>query len=135
MTYHGWYGPAHVEAAWIVDSAGKYIHTLEEYGRIRQVNLVSWNQASQGQAVDCVTGATITQHRAHTVTWDCIDLNNNPVPDGTYRLIAEFTEDDSAGFFGPPTKQMQIDFPKGAQPADLTVPDSASFVSVSLSYR
>jgi hypothetical protein len=135
VSYGGQFGPDHVEAAWVTDAAGAYIHTLEAYGTIRIRNLTNWEAASGGNPVDAVTGATIHQHRAHTVTWDCVDLQGSPVPDGAYKILAEFTEDDSAGFFGVPTKNISVDFTKGPDPMNTTVPDQNSFTAISLSYQ
>jgi hypothetical protein len=120
---------------WIETAAGQFVQTLEAYGTIRIGNLVTWNRLSLRNTVDAVTGATISAHRAHTVTWDCMDLTNNPIPEGTYRVGLELTEDDSASFFGPPTHQVYVDFVRSAQPVDFFAPDTQSFLGVHLVVR
>lgn len=120
-----------MQAAWVETAAGQFIQTLEQYGQRRQYNLVAWNAKSAGNIVDAVTGATIPLHRGHTVSWDCIDLSGNVVADGGYQIVLELTEDNSGGFFGPPSQQLIVPFQKGA-PADVTVPGTNVYSNVRL---
>lgn len=132
----GRYSPKNITAVWVEDSNGTFVKSLEVYASfIRIVNLTEWNAKSAGNKVDAVTGATINPHRAHNVTWDCMDLQHQPVPQGTYKVRLEMTESDSAGFFGPPTNKAEIDFVRGPDPADVTAPDSTGFTGVHLQYR
>ena len=74
-------------------------------------------------------------HGAHDATWDCRDVNGNIVPDGQYKLSAEFTEDNSSLFFNPQPKLLSIEFAKGAQPLTLMPPDQASFTNMLLAIQ
>ncbi len=105
--------------------------TLEVHAASRIVHLVNWNKASGGNKVDAVTGATLTSHGPHHVTWDCTDVNENPVPDGVYGVAFEFTESASAFIVYPPPQLGFVEFHKG-QPQDITPADQTYFTDMHL---
>jgi hypothetical protein len=68
-----------------------------------------------------VTGATLNSHGIRSATWDCSDVNHQPVPFGDYHVNIEFTESNGAG------PSLSIPFPRGATAQTLTAPDSGKF--------
>ncbi len=127
----GTYSPRNIEAAWIAAPGNAFVKSLEVHAKTRIVHLLNWNKASGGNKVDAVTSATLSKHGPHHVTWDCTDLNHQPVPDGTYRIYFEFTESDSAFIVYPQPKLGSVDFQKG-QAQDFAPPDQQFFKSMHL---
>lgn len=132
VTYHGKYSPKNIGAVWIADASGKFVKSLDVWAAKRIVNLVKWNAASGGNKVDAVTSATAPSHGAHVADWDCTDVSHQAVPDGTYKLMLEFTEEDSALIIWPPGPSTGIEFVKGPSPVVLTPPDLPNYVSMKL---
>lgn len=126
----GTYSPRNIEAAWIMAPNG-FVKSLEVHAGTRIVHLINWNKASGKNKVDAVTSATLGSHGPHHATWDCTDLNHQPVTDGAYRIYFEFTESDSAFIIYPQPKLGYVDFQKG-QPADISPPDQPFFKSMHL---
>jgi hypothetical protein len=129
---NGQYSPNNVSAVWVTSPSGAFVRTLEENGFIRQFHLTAWEQASGGNTVDAVTGATNRAPRAHQSTWDCTDLNGAPVPAGTYTLNAEFAT-DNGGFFsrgGPPL--LQVPVPVGQGPQSIHPADAQYFTGIAV---
>jgi hypothetical protein len=94
----GKYSPKHVLAVWVCDADNHYLKTLQLNAAKRKKYLSVW-QAARGtdQPVDGVSGATLTQHKAHKVVWDGTDAKGQPVPDGRYRFVVEYTSHHAAG--------------------------------------
>ncbi|MFO0566025.1 MAG: DUF2271 domain-containing protein [Polyangiaceae bacterium] len=132
VTYHGKYSPKNIGAVWIADGSGKFIKSLNVWAAKRISNLLKWNAASAGNKVDAITAATASSHGAHAADWDCTDVNHSVVPDGPYKLMLEFTEEDSAKIIWPPGPSTGIDFVKGSGPVSLNPPDLANYVSMKL---
>jgi hypothetical protein len=135
VTYRGRYGPANVGAVWVVDSQKKFMKTIEEWGRIRQNNLINWNTGRAGAAVDIVTTATLRSHGQHHAKWDCKSSAGQIVPNGSYTMFVEFTEEDSAiAFFG---RSMVFSFPfeKGAGPKTIMPPNQANFTGMNFTIQ
>jgi hypothetical protein len=91
-----------VGAIWIADSSDRFIKSLEVWGNRRLEHVTAWNAATEsagvaGNKVDAVTSATLTAHRTHDVSWNCLDYNGQPVPDGSYRVYFELTEANGSG--------------------------------------
>lgn len=113
------YHPKHVLAIWVEDDAGTYVKTLKVRADKRKQYLYSWNSASGGNTTDAVTGATLSSHGTHTVSWDCTNKTGEVVEDGEYTLFVEYTSEHAQG---PLTS---IVFTKSAdafsvKPSDLT---------------
>ncbi len=96
VTVNGNFAPRHVLAIWVEDQAG-FVLTRKLSGDQRKEYLYTWNSNSGGNVVDATTGATLTSHQTHTVTWDCKDMNGDLVPDGEYTVYVEFTEEHVQG--------------------------------------
>ena len=132
---NGRYSPRNVSAVWVVDGAGKFIRTLEENGYIRESHLGHWESVSGGSTVDAITGATNTGPRAHDVAWDCTGLDHQPVPDGSYKMDAEFTTSNTGGFFGGQAPLLDVPFDLGSGAGTVDVPDQQYFVGISLTHE
>lgn len=127
-TAGGSYAPRNIGAIWVEDSAGKFIKSLKVWARTRISYLTRWQSTSAGNTVDATTSATLSTHQAHTVTWNCTDVNRNVVPDGSYRILFEMTEKNGAG------PNLTLNFTKGATSQTITPADAANFKSMQLIY-
>ncbi len=127
ITDNGNYAPKHVLAIWVEDEQG-FVKTRKLRANQRKQYLYTWKSVSNNNVVDAVTGATMSSHQTHTVTWDCTDVDGNVVPDGDYNIYVEFTEKHAQG---PLTS---VTFNKGTDEQHLTPPDEDHFVNISLDY-
>lgn len=124
-TYSGRYSPKHVMAAWIVNSSGTFVKSLNVYGNNYMNYLTSWVSASASSKTDATTGATLSNHGSVTCTWNGKNTSGTIVPDGTYKLCVEFTESDAVGKFAT------YSFTKGSSAASGgTVVTSSSNISL-----
>jgi hypothetical protein len=82
---------------WVEDGNGKLIKNLELSAAKRKQYLYTWNTKSGGSAVDITTGSTLSSHITHTKNWNCRDKAGVLVPDGTYKIITEFTSEHAQG--------------------------------------
>jgi hypothetical protein len=104
----GRYAPRNVGAIWIETGSGEFVKTIERWVAIRTSDLRAWNQRTGGwgfsffgtssspDAVDCVTAATLTNHRAHSPTWAMKDVDGMVVPDGPYKVVLEVGDGSNA---------------------------------------
>ena len=125
-TLGGRYSPRNIGAIWIEDASGKWIKTLAVWAFLRERYLTRFRAASGGNRVDAITGATLSQHTTHAVTWDLTDAAGATVPDGQYNLVVETTDRDATG------DSTAVPFAKGPSPVHLTPPDVAHYVNMSL---
>ena len=93
----GFYEPNNILAIWIEDSSHHFVKTMLEFGLIRNEYLDLWNTASGGNKVDAKTGATRTDHGVRNCSWNGTDLLGTVVPDGTYNVRMQLTDDDFSG--------------------------------------
>ena len=135
VTSNGRFSPRNVGAVWVMSLENRFVKTLELWAEIRANHLVNWQQQTGAHAIDAVTGATASAHRAHEARWDCRDVNGNFVSNGSYKLFVEFTEDNSALFFNPQPKLFSLDFSKGSDPATVTPADQPSFTNMVLTIQ
>jgi len=85
--------PDHVQAVWVEDAAGVFIKTIGRWGLIKYYHLSQW-MAADGTAIDGITGATqMVYQQPYTVVWDLTDRSGAQVPDGTYYIKLELTND------------------------------------------
>lgn len=104
----GRYAPRNVGAVWIETGSGQFVKTIERWAAIRVGDLRGWSAASGGwgfeffgtssapDAVDVVTAATLTSHRAHSPSWAMKDVNGMVVPDGAYKVVLEVGDGSNA---------------------------------------
>lgn len=104
----GRYAPRNAGAIWIETSSGQFVKTIERWAGIRAGDLRRWNQASGGwgfsffgpsnspDAVDAVSGATLTRHQTHSPTWAGKDVDGMVMPDGQYKVVLEVADGTAA---------------------------------------
>lgn len=130
----GRYAPRNIGAIWVADQSGNFIRSLEVWAQRRASNLSLWNSATSkagvpGNRVDIVSQATLSTHMAHTSTWNCQDFNKRAVPDGTYRVYFEMTDQGNGG-----PNRFET-FTKGGAAATLKPADNNNFKSIELSFK
>lgn len=127
ITDNGNYAPRHVLAIW-VEYEGDFVKTRKAMANQRKQYLYTWRAASNYNVVDAITGATLTSHQTHTVSWDCTDLDGEVVPDGQYVIRVEFTEKHGQG------PLMTVEFTKGTEAVTISPPDEDHFINMELIY-
>jgi PKD repeat protein len=127
VTAGGNYAPKHVLAIWI-EKDGNFVKTRKAMANQRKQYLYTWKAASNYNVVDAITGATLTSHQTHTVTWNCKDLDGNTVPDGDYVIRTEFTDQHAQG------PLYSLTFTKGANNQALNPPDETYFKDITLQF-
>jgi hypothetical protein len=137
----GRYAPRNVGAVWIETSSGMFVKTLERWAGIRANHLTRWAMASGGwgsifgggntaDQMDAVSRATLRAHEAHRLTWDLQDAGGKLVPDGSYNVVIEVTEDNFvAGAFAA------VAFQKGPAPQMVMAPDKAPYSGLVIRYQ
>ena len=125
QSYGGNYSPMHVLAIWVTDNNDIFKKTLKLCGSVYTMHLVKWKQMSGGNSVDAITGPTLTSHITHTAIWDGKDINGNVLPDGTYKVYIEFTEDNSLSPSVPDGPWVSFIFTKGT--SQVQNPPNVSF--------
>jgi hypothetical protein len=118
VTFGGNYAPRNVGAIWVSDMNDRFIKSLTVWGQKRRSHLVTWENASRGSTVDAVTSATAGSHGTRMGKWNCTGLDEQPVPDGNYRINVEFTERNSEGKVMTPLSFVKSPAPVSAMPAD-----------------
>ena len=128
VTVNGNFSPRHVLAIWVEDADG-FVLSRKLRAEKRKQYLYTWNSQSGGDVTDANTGATLSSHQTHTVTWDCTDKDGAIVPDGEYKAYVEFTE---AHVQGP---LRMVAFTKGPEAVSLTPDDDANFKDLALLFE
>jgi hypothetical protein len=108
------WGPSNLGAVWIEDASGTYIKTIERWASHYARALYHWQTHACTRAwpePDAVSQATLDAPAKHSSTWDSKDLHGNVVPDGTYYLLIEVSETETA--YGP---LVAYAFEKGDEP-------------------
>jgi hypothetical protein len=90
--------------------------------------LYKWIASSGNNSVDATTGATLSSHQTHTITWDCNDLSGNEVPDGEYHIFVEYTDKHAQG---PWT---MVTFIKGPDEQHITLEDQPYLKDMQLDF-
>lgn len=129
----GRYSPRNIGAIWVADQSGNFVRSLEVWAKQRASHLTLWNSATSkagtpGNRVDIVSEATMSTHVAHTASWDCEDFNHKTVPDGTYQVYFEMTDDNKTG------PNLSVQFVKGSSPMTASPADSNNFKTIHLSF-
>lgn len=123
----GNYAPKHVLAIW-VEYESDFVKTRLLRGNSRKQYLYTWKAASNYNVVDAITGATLTSHTTHSVSWDCMDLDGNVVPDGDYTVWVEYTEKHAQG------PLYSLTFTKGPDAQSMTPADETYFKDIELDF-
>jgi hypothetical protein len=129
----GNYKPRNVGAIWVADSTGTFVKSLEVWGSQRLSHVTAWNAATRaagvaGNKVDAITSATLSAHRTHNVTWNCLTYNRQVAPDGMYRVYFEVTDSNSSG------PNHFENFAKGPMPV-MVQASSTNFNNISLMFK
>jgi len=127
-TDNGSFSPKHVLAIWVKDANCNFVKSLKVMANTRIQYLYKWNKNSAGNKVDAITGATLTSHQSHTVTWNCKNTSNAIVPDGTYKMMIEYTDMHAQG------PMDSITFTISGSSQHLTQPDQNYFKNISLDF-
>jgi len=120
------FSPKHILAIWVEEGPGTFVKTLKLRADKRKQYLYTWNNKSSGNTVDAITGATLSSHTTHTVTWDCTNTSGQVVADGEYEITVEFTSEHAQG---PITS---ITFDKTAEAVHITPADLSYFIDMDL---
>lgn len=106
------YSPKNVVAIWIKDAQGNFVVSRKVMADKRKQHLVKWNASSLGNTVSATTGATLTSHQAHTITWDGKNAAGTDMADGIYQIWIEYVSTNAAsnGNQGP---SLSVEFTKG----------------------
>jgi hypothetical protein len=127
--YGGEYAPENVGVAWIERDSGEFVRTLTVWAEVRGEHLVRWRASSDGNKVDAMTGATRGSHRTSEVAWDLRDALGQLAAPGAYRLMFEYTEEDSNGG-DPPGPRLELPFTLGAGPVVVPAPADAAYKDI-----
>ncbi|MDP9034877.1 MAG: DUF2271 domain-containing protein [Myxococcota bacterium] len=133
VTNNGGYSPHNIGAIWVAQGSGSFVKTLAVWAKARISHLTLWNTmtaaaGARQNTVDAITGATLSSHQTHKVTWSCTDTKGATVPDGAYRIYFEMTDDNVTG------PSAFVDFTKGSQPLSLTPADTPHFIGINLAF-
>lgn len=125
----GTFSPRHILAVWVENEDGSFVKTQLVFANARKQYLYTWNSSpANGNEIDAVTGATQTSHKTYTVTWDCLDLEQNIIPSGNYILHIEMTDRHNQGPLA------EINFTIDENAFTLNPTDETNFKDISLVY-
>ena len=124
----GNFSPRNIGAIWIEDASGNFVRTVQVWADRRKQYLYTWNTRTGGNTTDAITGATLSSHQTHEVSWDVKDTNMNSVPNGSYVLKVEMTDQHSQG------PLVSFDFPVGEATNTLTFSDTTNYHDIELSW-
>jgi len=134
VSFGGEFAPRNIGAVWITDEHDGFIKTLEVWAGKRSKHLVKWQSASGANRVDAVSSATLSSHRAHEASWDGTNVSREAVPDGIYRVYAEFTESNSSEGGNPLGAFTVVEFTRGVADLDMSLPDQTYFTGRRLTF-
>ena len=131
VTDNGSFSPKNVGAIWVATNTGTFVKSLDVWAKTRISELKLWNTDTSAASlsrnvVDAITGATLSTHQTHNVTWNCADTKEVQVPDGTYRLYMEFADDNSAG------PNNYVTFTKGPTAQTTNPANVTNFINIKL---
>lgn len=125
----GKFAPRNVGAIWIQDGAGAFVKTLERWGTTRAKWLVTFNEASGGDVVDAITGATKIAHETHEVTWTLDDAAGCPAAPGDHAIWIEMTDKSGPGV------TLNVPFVLATPGQDLFPEDAPTFHDMALQWE
>jgi flagellar hook assembly protein FlgD len=129
LTNHGQYSTRNIGAIWITTESGTFVKTLKRWGNNYLQYLTKWHSfTSNGNTTGAITGATLSNHTTHSVTWNCKNTSNVEVADGNYKVWVEFTESNGSGPF------TSVTFTKGASAVHLTPANLTYFHNLVLDF-
>jgi flagellar hook assembly protein FlgD len=117
VSYNGNYAPNNSGAIWITNASNQFIKTIKVWAIPYRYTLVKWIASSQNNTTGAITGASLTSHQTHTITWNGTNASNTQVADGDYKVNIEFTEHNATT--NNPGKYKTITFTKSSEPIDV----------------
>jgi hypothetical protein len=117
----GRYQPRNVGAIWIETAAGQYVKTVKRWANRRKTYLTSYMAVTGGDVTDAVSGATLSSHITHDVTWNLTGRDHCEIVPGNYRIAIELTDGNMTG------ASLRIPFTKGTTASMSTPADTANF--------
>lgn len=142
----GRYQPRNLLAVWIEDEAGTPVKVIGRWAGIFNRYLIVFNQRVPGAfgglfglppdgsvAIgeldpDVITTASLRAHEPRELTWDLTDYEGTPVPDGTYSVYIECSDDNTESDF------TVVELHKGPEPMTVERGESERFAYVRLTY-
>jgi len=128
VTAAGEFAPKNVVAIWVTNASGTFQKSLKVMAATRKPYLYQWKAASLQNITGAITGATLSSHQTHTVSWNCQTAGGTVVADGDYKIWVEFTEKNGQG---PYTSYL---FSKGLIADTLTFSNAANFNNIQIIY-
>jgi len=137
----------HWTVVWVTKADGTFVRTIRRQGESYSshwadhcstwYNIVAATPAKYTVATDGFTGATATTYTApnspFTQTWNCKDANGATVPDGTYKIWIQYSENDD-GAQGPVTTS-GLTWTKGATASTVNPANQGtSFTNMSIKW-
>ena len=122
------FSPKHVLAVWVEHSNGSFVKTLKLNADKRKQYLYTWNTASSGNTTDAITGATLTSHQSHSLSWNVTDVSRNVTADGDYKMRVEYTSEHAQG------PLLTVNFTKNNNSLSLNPSDATYFKTISLGW-
>lgn len=139
----GRYSPRNVGAVWIENSAGMFVKTVERWAGIRANHLTHWASVSGGwptaffggggtsaDQMDAISRATLRAHEKHMLSWSLKGVDGAVVPDGTYKVGIEVTEDNFV-----PGAWKAVEFQKGGEAQTVMAPDAPPYSGLIIKYQ
>ena len=127
--FGGRYAPKNIGAIWIETATGAYVKTVKRWANRRRQYLTTFNSVTGGDLTDAISGATLTSHVTHDVTWNLNDRNRCEIAAGDYQVAMELTDRDGPGAVA------RFPFHKGTTPATTNPADTAQFHGLVLELR
>lgn len=128
------YAPKNIVAMWIEDSSGNFVKTLLALAKDRKQHLKNWQlttlkAGSTYNTVDAITGATQNSHATRSCIWNGKNRSSVLVPDGTYKLRMEVTDND-----GVVQNLATFTFTKGTSVQTLTPAATNGYTNISIEW-
>lgn len=131
LGYDGEYADDNAAVAWVERDGGGLVRTLAVWAEVRREHLIRWRAASGNDVADAMTSATRGRHGTLDLRWDLRDLQGQPAPPGAYRLLVEFTEDNS-NKGAPAGPVLDVPFTLGGGPHLAATPAHPNFTDLLL---
>jgi len=130
VSYNGSYHPRNAGVIWITNSNNQFVKTIKIWAQSYRNTLVKWIASSGNNTTGAITGASLTSHQLHSITWNGKNYSNVTVPDGDYKVNVEFSEHNATT--NNPGKYKFVTFTKGADAVDITPANETYFTDMHL---
>ena len=128
----GNYNPKNCTVVWVENSSGTFVKTVGRWAGTRKKHLVAWTAKAGTTDADAVSGATRSSHSGTvSASWNLTDKAGAVVPDGTYTLRMEVTDQNATS--ASQNNQGTFTFVKGPTPSTQNT-SGGGFNAVSIAY-